>query len=161
MSIKTRNRDEAIHRYGPIDLASAYWPNQSKWIQMFEVPKGWFPAWHVLNTNHVVEHIACNTDIHGPLLQSLTDIHKQGFGDVLKTFDGCLNIRRVRGSNSMSTHAYGLSLDLNASLNPLGSLSGDFIRHMEVVNIFKKNDFTWGGDFHNRKDQMHFQYADW
>lgn len=159
--MKTKTREEAIRRYGPIDLASAVWPNKNAWLKMFEVTPGWFLHWKVLDTPHVVEHIYCNIDLHFPLSQALKEIHDKGLGDVLRTFDGSWNIRKVRGSNLMSTHAYGLSLDINASINPLGSLSGDFAKHMGAVDCFKRQNFTWGGDFHGRKDQMHFQLADW
>lgn len=156
--MKCKTREAAIARYGHIDLASRHWPEQNRWITLLHVPE-WFPNWTVLDTLHPVQVIACNTDIAEPLLATLRSIHDKGLGAVLKTFDGCFNIRSVRGSNSMSTHAYGLGLDLNAAINPLAGTHGDFTKHMSVVDCFRQQGFDWGGDFHGRKDQMHFSYA--
>lgn len=156
---KMTSRDAAAKRYGHIDLASGYWPNKNQWIELFHVPENWFPNWHVLDTNQTVKVIACNKDTHAPLLKALTAVHECGLGSVLKTFDGCFNIRKVRGSNLMSTHAYGLGFDFNASINPLGGQNGDFAKHLDVVECFKAQGFSWGGDWHGRKDQMHFSYA--
>ena len=157
--MKCKTRAEAVARYGHIDLASAYWPDKNKWIKMFEVPVGWFPNWRVLDTHYVVKHIACNIDTHKPLLAALQSVHDKNLGHVLKTFDGCFNIRKVRGSAAMSTHSYGLGFDFNASLNPLGSLSGDFGKHPEFIKCFKDQGFDWGGDWSGRKDFMHLSWA--
>ena len=99
----------AIERYGPIDLASAHWANQSKWIVMLPIPKDMFPNWKVLNLNIPVHAIACNQDIYGPLWAALQAVKRFGLEKELKTFDGCFNIRAVRGSDLMSTHAYGFA----------------------------------------------------
>lgn len=157
--MKCKTREQAISRYGHIDFASRHWPNQAKWLQLFHVPDGWFPGWKVLDTDHVVKVIACNIDTHEPLMAALRKIHDKGWGSVLKTFDGCFNIRAVRGSTAMSTHAYGLGFDFNAALNPLAGLHGDFTKHMDVVNAFKEQGFDWGGDWNGRKDSMHFSLA--
>jgi hypothetical protein len=151
-----RSRSEAIKRFGPIDLTHAHWPDQSKWMKVCPIPDGWFPHWIIAGTSKVVSGINCNIDLHGPLLAALTEIHQKGLGDVLKTFDGCFNIRAVRGSTAMSTHAYGLALDINANINPLAGTHGDFSRHLDVVDCFKRQGFSWGGNWNGRKDQMHF-----
>lgn len=72
----------------------------------------------------------------------------------IKTFDGCFNIRPVRGSeNVLSIHSWGCAMDLNAANNPLasaGKWSEPFINTMESAGIF------CGQHFHGRKDPMHF-----
>jgi hypothetical protein len=157
---KMTTREAAIQRYGAIDFASRHWSNQNKWIEMFEIPHGWFPHWHVLETKYPVEHIALNKDLHEPFTRALTRIKNGGMGELLKTFDGCLNIRMVRGTNSSpSAHAYGLALDLNASENGLGQTNGGFFFHPEFVKCFTDQGFAWGGSFHSRKDPMHFSYC--
>lgn len=157
---KCRTRAEAIVRYGHIDFASKTWAQQSKWMSMLEIPKEWFPDWHVLDTKHPVEAIFCNNDIHDPLMKALKAIHDGGMGKMLHTYDGCFNIRMVRGTNnSPSTHSYGLALDLNANENQLGASKGGFYLHPEFVECFKTQGFDWGGDFHSRKDAMHFSWC--
>lgn len=91
-----------------------------------------------------------------PVLQSIFDeIVDQGLARHLKTFDGCFNVRKIRGSATQwSVHSWALALDFNMADNMLGS---EPKMHPGIVAIFEKNDFVWGGRF-RRKDGMHFQY---
>lgn len=155
--MKCLTRESAIERYGHIDLASGFWPNESTWIKLLKIPAGWFPNWKVLNTEHPVNVIACNVDMHVSLMAALTEVRFYNLTTELRTFDGCFNIRAVRGSPNMSTHAYGLGIDLNAAENPLGSNATTFSK--QFVDCFIKHGFDWGGNFFNRKDPMHFSYA--
>lgn len=157
---RVTTRDEAVRRYGEIDFASKYWEKKRDWIVMAEVPKGFFPDWKVLDTDMIVTRIACNIDVRYPLTQALEAVHARGLSHLLKTFDGCFNIRMVRGSNThFSAHSYGLAIDLNASENGLGSASGGFYDHPDFVDCFRQFGWKWGGDFHGRKDPMHFSYC--
>lgn len=157
--MKCTTVEMAIERYGHIDLASGHWPGSGQWIQMLNIPSGWFPNWHVMGTDQVVSKIACNTDMQTPLLAALKAVRDKRLEAVLKTYDGCFNIRAVRGSPHMSCHAYGLAIDLNAAKNPLGSSHGDLSIHPDFVKCFTDQGFDWGGNFKSRKDQMHFSYA--
>lgn len=150
------SREQIVQKYGAIDFASRHWPEQSRWIKLFEVPQGVFPHWFVMNTKVPVQHIACNIDMHEPLKRALSNVVDAGRAAELHTFDGCFNIRLVRGSNThFSAHSYGLALDLNAGTNPMGSkLRTDF--SPEFVAAFKSAGFYWGGEFHGRKDPMHW-----
>ncbi len=75
----------------------------------------------------------------------------------LKTFDGCFNIRNMRGSGNWSTHAWGIAIDLDAPWNPFGQTS--FGMREEVVQCFEDEGFVWGGRWRPRPDAMHFQYC--
>lgn len=150
----------AIERYGAIDFASGHWPEQNQWIRILQIPPGMFPKWYVLNTRMPVKHIACNYDIAPPLMRALQAISEGNLQDQLETFDGCFNIRLVRGSShAMSAHSYGLAIDLNADDNELGQTEGGFYKSPEFVKCFTDQGFDWGGSFHSRKDPMHFSYA--
>lgn len=152
-------REECTKKYGPIDFASKYWPNQNVWIKLFEVPEGWFPNWKVLNTAQTVRHIACNIDLAVPLRAALTEIRFYGLGDQLKTFDGAFALRFVRGRYTPSTHAYGLAIDINAGIEPLGTEATHFTP--EFIDCWRKHGWKWGGDFIERKDNMHFSACSW
>lgn len=79
-----------------------------------------------------------------------------GLADEIKTFDGCFNIRKIRGSSStMSLHSWAIAIDLNYKGNELGNAKPEMDRR--VVAIFEKHGFYWGGNF-KRKDGMHFEY---
>lgn len=151
---------QAIERYGAIDFAAKVWPDQQKWMVMLHVDHLLFPNWKVLGTDHLVSVIYCNGDMAQALKDALHEISARGHGAHLHTFDGCFNIRMVRGSSDRpSTHSYGLGLDINASENPLGSTAGGLYDHPEIVKCFKAQGFDWGGEFKHRKDPMHFSWG--
>ncbi len=157
MSLKCNSRDAVIKRFGPIDFSSAVWPMKDVWMKMYEVPVGRFPNWKVGGTEMLVRHIYLNRDILEPLDAALKNIINQGLAGELKTFDGCFNIRMVRGRNDLfSAHSYGLAMDFNAALNPLG---GESTWTPAFVKCFTDSGFDWGGNFSGRKDPMHVSFC--
>lgn len=95
-----------------------------------------------------------------PLGKALGLIRSNMVGNQLKTYDGCFNIRMMKGSNRLSVHSWGLALDFNASTNPFrsdGRLITDFSD--EFVKYFMDSGFEWGGLWNAPKDPMHFQLA--
>lgn len=69
--------------------------------------------------------------------------------------------RPIRGSSStLSNHASGTALDLNAPAHPLGR-SGTFrpdqVRAIRSILDFCEGVVRWGGDYSGRKDEMHFE----
>ena len=114
--------------------------------------------------NHVFTYKHKTTDNHGfycnkllviPFGNVYKNIVMAGLEQELHTFDGCFNIRNIRGKNSLSTHSWGIAVDHDAALNPLGAESK---MHPGIVKCFEGLGFTWGGNW-KRKDAMHFQYA--
>ncbi len=80
--------------------------------------------------------------------------------DGISNFSGCYNFRNTRGSTHLSMHAFGAAIDFDAERNPMhhGEISTGFITsESAIVHIFKKYGWFWGGDFHDRKDPMHFE----
>lgn len=92
-----------------------------------------------------------------PLRLALDGLQSIGMLGVIDTYDGCFNIRPMKASNStLSVHAWGLALDLNASTNPYGKkLVTDFPD--EFIRCFAMAGFEWGGLWNSVKDAMHFQ----
>jgi hypothetical protein len=85
------------------------------------------------------------------------EVKDAGLWRLLHTFDGCFNFRPVRGTTGkISTHAWGISVDLNAASNPLGK-PGDM--DIRIVEVFEKHGFVWGGRW-SRRDDQHFQLAE-
>jgi hypothetical protein len=145
------SRPEAVIRYGAIN--DGQWPEEKEWLTTVAVP----PAIHLTYEKKPVLHLTCNKDMAGPLELALKSIIERGFAKELRTYGGCFNIRPVRGSQSIfSWHAYGLAIDLNPDRNPLGGASS---WSDGLVHCFKEEGFVWGGDFHGRKDPMHFQWG--
>jgi len=67
--------------------------------------------------------------------------------------------RMVRGStDKLSNHSSGTAIDLNASKHPLGKAGTFPAEKVPMIQaLAKKYGLAWGGDYHNRKDEMHFE----
>lgn len=73
-------------------------------------------------------------------------------------------VRPVRGqSNGYSNHASGTAEDLNATRHPLAQ-RGTFGKVATYAKIrarlaYYRGALEWGGDYHSRLDEMHFEIA--
>jgi hypothetical protein len=146
---------QAEARYGIIDKT---WKDEAKWCQMLMIPEPY--SWNVQNSisRGSWTKVYINKDMADPLLIALALIKKAGLYSDIKTFDGCFNIRTVRGDpNKVSAHAYAMAIDLNADLNALG---GESSWNPKIIECFKTAGFKWGGDY-SRKDPMHFSLLGW
>ncbi len=65
--------------------------------------------------------IACHVAIAARMMRVFQHLKSENALPLIKTYDGCFNIRKVRGGNRPSLHAWGLAIDLNAGQFPLGS----------------------------------------
>jgi len=69
--------------------------------------------------------------------------------------------RQVRGDTvNLSNHSSGTAIDLNATKHPLGNVGTFPIEKVPMIRaLAKKYGLIWGGDYRNRKDEMHFEIA--
>lgn len=78
------------------------------------------------------------------------------------TIDGLYCARYIRGSKtSISNHAYGTAIDINAGWNGFGDTpapAGTEGSVYELVELAHKAGLYWGGNF-TRRDGMHFEVA--
>lgn len=79
---------------------------------------------------------------------------------------GTYNYRNVRSENRLSPHSFGIAIDINANLSDYwlydkpdenGLLLYKNRIPMEIVEIFEKHGFIWGGKWYHY-DTMHFEY---
>jgi hypothetical protein len=107
-------------------------------------------------------------EVHRRLVENFEAVYNAifaaGLWPMLAPWAGSYVFRLIRGGTDLSCHGLGAAVDHNPAQNPLGAapehcLYGNNADGRAVVRIFKDHGFTWGGDFHNRKDCMHFQYA--
>ena len=69
--------------------------------------------------------------------------------------------RMIRGSTeNLSNHSSGTAIDLNATKHALGKVGTFPAEKVPMIRaLAKKYSLTWGGDYRNRKDEMHFEVA--
>ena len=120
----------------------------------------------------IPRQIYCHKDLVKPLEAAFRALIRTGKVKELKTWDGCYNARPIRGyekqwrryemegypqagARYLSTHAWGVAIDINAFENGLGKkpkLSAGFVK------CFTDAGFVWGGTF-KRLDGMHFELS--
>jgi hypothetical protein len=72
---------------------------------------------------------------------------------------GGYNYRTKRNGTSLSQHAYGNAIDINPQKNPMtyGPLVTDMPKN--ISDMAAKHGLSWGGDWKNSKDAMHFEWT--
>ncbi len=79
---------------------------------------------------------------------------------------GAFNWRRIRGTRRLSTHSFGVALDINLRYSDYWRWArrgpGKALRYrnripMQIVRVFEKHGFIWGGKWYHF-DTMHFEY---
>ena len=86
------------------------------------------------------------------------------FHSLIEPIDGSLDdwgycFRMVRGSqDSLSNHSSGTAIDLNSLKHPLGAAGTFEAGKVPMIRaLAAKYGLRWGGDYHLRKDEMHFE----
>lgn len=116
----------------------------------FSIPLSW-------DRTKVVSQLLCHVKLREVFPAVFTSIAERGVQPLIKTFGGCFNFRSKRTSGKLSTHSWGIAIDLNPETNAQGT-SGDMASG--VVEIFQEFGFKWGGDWsRSSKDPMHFQFC--
>lgn len=129
---------ECLAKYGD--------PNKQAHMVIYDVPTE-------LEVGVIPKKIYCNKDMVLPLGLAFKNLIDRKCVGELVTWDGCFNIRKMRGLESMSLHSWGVAIDVNAATNGLGkkpNLSPEFVK------CFTDAGFEWGGNW-RRMDGMHFQ----
>lgn len=93
-----------------------------------------------------------------PVFQAaLGELREKGLHDKATHYGGIVANRSIRGSRTgrLSTHAWGIAIDINPQENLLGTYGR---LHPGIIAIMGRHGFFWGG-FFNRCDPMHFQFC--
>jgi hypothetical protein len=121
------------------------------------------PAWvhRYIRTEQVplLGSVTCNKVMLVQLRAALDEIVSRGLADRIhpSEYGGCYYPRYIAydPAKGLSLHTWGIAIDLNVPGNQRGT-AGQMDR--QVVQIFKKWGFAWGGDWHYT-DPMHFELA--
>lgn len=105
----------------------------------------------------IMGRVTCHRLMLTQLRGALQDVVDAGLASSLTTYDGCYVPRFIERNpeNSISLHTWGIAIDMDAATNYRG-IPGTM--NPEVVNIFKRWGFRWGGDW-TYTDPMHFELA--
>lgn len=122
-------------------------------------------AW---NLDQTVSRFSCHEKVAEPMTGIFRDAARH-YGEAyfcnlgLDLFGGCFNNRAIRGGSRKSTHAWGISVDLDPSRNQLrwnstrASFARDeYIPFWNIVESYGATSLGRAADF----DWMHFQFAD-
>lgn len=78
--------------------------------------------------------------------RAFQNIVEAGIQDHARLFGGTYNMRKARGGSNWSLHAWGVSIDIDATFNSLRAGPDVMTMHPQVVSAFKDAGFAWGGD---------------
>lgn len=124
-----------------------------------------FPMYLSWDLDVQVRSITCHKLVADSLEGALKEIlFSYGADDIerlgIDIYGGCLNVRKMRGGNKWSTHAWGVAIDLNPIENKLKWKSDRALfakpEFKDMIDIFEKWDWYSLG---RKKDYdwMHFQ----
>lgn len=144
---------ELKQRFGEF---AARLPYGDDWIA---IDPRWLARNIVTRTVPILGAVTCHRAVVAPLRRALARLQRQGLGRLVDPGDyaGCHAPRRIPGSGSLSLHAWGLAMDINASANPQGS---EPTQDPRLVRAFEREGFTWGGRWPTAPDGMHFELHD-
>ncbi len=104
-----------------------------------------------------VTRITCNKHLESVFSDCFQLIENSGLQQEITSFGGCFCFRPQRLGTKLSTHAWGIAIDLNPESNAQGTAGN---MHPGIVSIFRNAGFTWGGDWDGKsRDPMHFQFC--
>jgi hypothetical protein len=118
------------------------------------------PAWVrrniVIRRMPILGGVTCHRRMIAPLRRALSEVVRRRLARLVdpRDYAGCYAPRRIPGSGSLSLHAWGLAVDINASRNPQGSPPNQDRR---LVRIMERQGFSWGGRWPTVPDGMHFE----
>lgn len=126
------------------------------------------PPWQMSYAGKPIKSIAIHAKCAKALSEALAAIRAR-FSDRdiaryhLYEFGGTFAYRLIRGSaTNLSNHSWGIAIDLAPSLNELGDVRfGDEPNEfpLGVVKCFADVGARWGGNYHGRRDPMHFEFV--
>src|SRR5215218_8348968 len=119
------------------------------------------PAWVrrniVSRRMPILGNVTCHRRMIAPLRRALSEVVRRRLSRLIDPGDyaGCYAPRRIPASGTLSLHAWGLALDVNASRNPQGSPPNQDRR---LVRIMERHGFSWGGRWPTLPDGMHLGF---
>lgn len=127
---------------------------QADYLAAMELP---FPMTLSWDPSKSVNRMTC----HKRMLEGFSAVfglvQSNGLESRISSFGGCFSFRQQRTGVRLSTHSWGIAIDLNPASNPQGSPGN---MDAGLIEIFRGAGFEWGGDWQGMvQDPMHFQFC--
>jgi hypothetical protein len=121
-----------------------------------EIDPAWVQERIVTAELPVIGRVSCNRKLIPQLRGAMEQVVAEGLTSTIRVYDGCFSSRFVLLSPtaSISHHAWGIAIDVNADTNRFGAPPTQDPR---LVAIMQRWGFAWGGDW-IVPDGMHFEY---
>lgn len=109
-----------------------------------------------------IKRVQCHKLVAPSLVNAFDELDTAGLLHVVRTLDGCWVPRHVLWDKRkpLSSHAYGIAIDLNARLFPYGSSK---LQDPRLVKIMARHGFLFGqiggGLWVSTRDPMHAEYC--
>jgi hypothetical protein len=148
------NFDPGRIRYEPF-FEKMYGGSQQE-VKSGLVTISWTPSGTGLQVHSV-------NDVDGKLQQVADELNRMPseFHKYFKKTAGTFNYRKIAGTDRLSTHSYGIAIDINTDYSDYWrwdkSMKYKNKIPVEVVKVFEKYGFIWGGKWYHY-DTMHFEY---
>jgi hypothetical protein len=116
-----------------------------------------FPLTISWDHSQSVTVISCHRLLASSFTNVFDRIQSARLQNKITSFGGCFSFRPQRTGTKLSTHAWGIAIDLNPETNQQGSAGN---MDPAVITIFREAGFEWGGDWMGKtRDPMHFQFC--
>ncbi len=114
----------------------------------------WLREHHTITEVPILGEVECHVDAVEPLTAAMTELVERGMAGLVDgdDFGGCW-APRTSGNAALSSHAWGIAVDLNVQGNHYGA---EPTIAPEVVEVLARHGFAWGGDW-PVPDGMHFE----
>jgi hypothetical protein len=142
-----------IHAYvAPDGQLEARW--QLGFLERIHLPFSLCLSW---DPSRTITQMTCHRRLTGVFSSVFRSIQEQGLQAKVTSFGGCFAFRPQRTGSKLSTHSWGIAIDLNPESNEQGSPGN---MDAGIVAIFRDAGFEWGGDWPGKtRDPMHFQFC--
>ena len=119
--------------------------------------QAWIDANIVTRSVPLLGEVRCHRAIIDDLRSALDTIVAAGLEDWAdpSRLGGCWYPRRISEEGNLSKHAWGIAIDVNVDFSVPG---GGEVPPDEVIEAFRTNGFSWGGDFPT-PDNHHFEWV--
>ena len=151
LSILPDGYAEILRVYG--DPLSRYFVSDR--LKSFELPFTMRASW---NTSIKYKWMTMHRLIGDVVVDALEEIRDHNGYNYLREecydiIGGCYNLRKKTSSDQLSTHSWGIAVDICPHLGPFGKRPQ---MPVFIVEAFEKRGFVWGGRW-KLPDGMHFQ----